>query len=135
MKKSFLRLDRLQLVVALWHECSKVGQNNLIIYKNKHGMGTQGRSKKRKHCDMHYGKMVYALTQHALWNRKHILFLLCKCKRGEAVRNGDHVCKLISHKDYLILNKQLSKQWYRKQGKDKKRVNSIILMLTTPGLI
>ena len=67
------------------------------IYKSKHGMATQGSSKKCNHYDMLDGKMGYALTQNALWNRKHTGFLLCKCKRGEAFRNADHVYKLITH--------------------------------------
>ena len=53
---------------------------------------------------MHDEKMGYALTHHALWDIKHTPFLICKCKRGEVFRNADHVCKLITHEEYLTLN-------------------------------
>ena len=55
------------------------------------------------HCfDVHDGKMLCNLTQHSLWNRKNYPFLLCKCKRGQAVRNySNHRCKMISDKDQL----------------------------------
>ena len=53
--------------------------------------------------DIHGGKMLYLLTQHSLWNRKHKPFLLCSCqKRGEGVRNNNsHTCKLIPHIDQI----------------------------------
>ena len=31
---------------------------------------------------MHDGKMLYLITQNSMWNRKHYLYLICKCKRG-----------------------------------------------------
>ena len=40
--------------------------------------------------DSHDEKMTCNLTQHSKWNRKPHPFLLCKCKRGDAVRNYDH---------------------------------------------
>ena len=66
---------------------------------------------------------------------KHTPFLLYKCKRKESVRNADHVCKLISHKEYLTLNEKLSNSGKKIPRERKKRVSSMILMLTTPGLI
>ena len=69
---------------------------------------------------MHDGKIVYALIQRALWNRKHTPFLLCKCKRGDAVRNADHVCELIDHDEYLILNEKLSNSGTENKGKKSK---------------
>ena len=63
---------------------------------------------------MYGGKMGYALTHHSLWTRKHTPFLLCKCKRGDVVRKADHVCKLITHKEYVKLKDKSSRQWHRK---------------------
>ena len=104
-----------------------MGRKNLRIfstlremYKTEHGLANQGNSKKRKVYDMHDGKMDYTLIQHALWNIKHTQFLLCKCKMGDTVRNSNHVCKLIDHDEYLILNEKSSKQWHRKKGKTSK---------------
>ena len=37
---------------------------------------------------MHDGKMLYLLTQHSQWNRKHYPFLMCKCKRGGFFTNN-----------------------------------------------
>ena len=52
--------------------------------------------------ELHDGKMVYCLTGHVQWNRKNHPFLLCKCMRGQGVRNNDdHVCELISHEDQV----------------------------------
>ena len=84
------------------------------IYESKHGLATQGNSETFKHFDMYDGKMGYALTQHALWNRNHTSFILCKCKRGDAVNNTDFVCKLINNDEYLSLNEKFSKQWHIK---------------------
>ena len=89
------------------------------IYKNKYGLATQGNSLKCKVYDMHDEKMGYALTQHALWNRKHTPFLLCKRKSGDAVRNADHIFRLINHDEYLSLNNRSSKQWHRKTRERK----------------
>ena len=47
--------------------------------------------------ELHDGKMLYLLTQHSLFNRKHFPFLLCTCGRGEGVINEDHECKFVSH--------------------------------------
>ena len=33
--------------------------------------------------DIHDGKMLYLLTQHSAWNRRHHPFILCKCKKGQ----------------------------------------------------
>ena len=40
--------------------------------------------------DLRDGKMIYLLTQHALFNCKHHPFLLCKCRRGEGICNPNH---------------------------------------------
>ena len=39
------------------------------------------------HYDIHDGKILYNLVQHSLWSRKYHPFVLCKCKRGQAVVN------------------------------------------------
>ena len=65
--------------------------------------------------DLHDGKMLYLLTQHSLWNRKHHPFLLCTCMRGEGVINDNHTCKLISDKDYLVRFKRSERRWNLKQ--------------------
>ena len=54
--------------------------------------------------------MIYALTQHSLFNRKYSTFLLHKCKGGEVVRNGGKVCKLLTHEEYVALNNKLSRK-------------------------
>ena len=59
---------------------------------------------KRNFYNTHNAKEGYALTHHALWNRKHTPFLLCKWKREEVVRNADHVYKLFTHEEYPTLN-------------------------------
>ena len=53
--------------------------------------------------DCHDGKMLYILTQHSLWNRSGFPFLLCKCRRGDCVKNVDHHCELIGDKERLEL--------------------------------
>ena len=47
-------------------------------------------------CDMHDGKMVYLLTQHALLNCKHHQFLLCKFRPGEGIFSPNHQCILLT---------------------------------------
>ena len=109
------------------------------VYESKYDfskdLSTQGSRKKPRTVDMHDAKMGYALVQHGLWNRTHTPFLLCKCSRGDAVRNADHVCKFISQEEYVKLNDKSSRQWHKNQGKEKYEVSSMILMLTTPGLM
>ena len=48
--------------------------------------------------------MLYGLTQHSLWSQKHYPFLLCKCRRGQAVRNySTHRYRIIKDKEHLKL--------------------------------
>ena len=49
---------------------------------------------------MHDGKMLYLLTKHSLWNRKHYPFLMCKCKRGHFFQNQS-ACKLITQEKHI----------------------------------
>ena len=52
---------------------------------------------KFSYYELHDGKMLYLLTQHSLFNRKHFPFLLCTCGRGEGVLNENHKCQFVSH--------------------------------------
>ena len=40
---------------------------------------------------IHDGKMLYMLTQHSLYSRKHQPYILCTCKRGDCnnIKNND----------------------------------------------
>lgn len=40
---------------------------------------------KFSYYEVHDGRMIYMLTQHSLFNRKHHPFVLCKCKTGDGV--------------------------------------------------
>ena len=68
--------------------------------------------------DMHDGKMLYLLTQHSAWNRKHHPFLLCKCKRGDGVRNPYHECVRISHGDQIKYFNHSKKRWEERSDDD-----------------
>ena len=50
--------------------------------------------------DTHDGKMIYELTQHSSWSRKHHPYVLCKCSKGESTKSSNHICQKISDKDY-----------------------------------
>ena len=67
--------------------------------------------------DIHDGKMLYMLTGHSQWNRKHHPFLLCSCSRGEGVKNSDHICRMISHSEHQRLYDRSVTQWIRKRDK------------------
>ena len=49
--------------------------------------------------ELHDGKMLYLLTQHSLFNRKHFPFLLCKCQRGQGVTDENHECQYVGHEE------------------------------------
>ena len=67
--------------------------------------------------DMHDGKMIYCLTGHVLWNRKHHPYILCKCGRGEGVRNNKtHECELITHADQVMYFERSKRRLNRKRG-------------------
>ena len=62
--------------------------------------------------DMHDGKMLYLLTQHSLWNRKHHPFLLCACKRGEGVINNEtHKCTILNDDEQMRLFQRSNRRW------------------------
>eukprot|EP00978_Attheya_sp_CCMP212_P027084 scaffold90288_cov52-Attheya_sp.AAC.5 len=64
--------------------------------------------------EMHDGKMLYLLTQHALFNCKHHPFLLCKCKWGDGVRDPNHTCELVSQEDQCLYYERSKRRWTRK---------------------
>ena len=66
--------------------------------------------------ELHDGKMHYLLTQHSLFNRKHYPFLLCKCQRGQGVKDINHKCELISQEETLRLHDRSLRKWTRKRG-------------------
>ena len=61
--------------------------------------------------DLHDGKMLYILTQHSLFNRKHHPFLLCKCQRGAGVANANHICEPISHDEQIQRYERSERRW------------------------
>ena len=83
------------------------------VYKSKHQLSTIDGN--RVYYDMHDGKMLYILTQHSLYNRKHHPFILCTCKRGDAVRDPNYVCKLIPHEQHLNLWARSKRRWEHKR--------------------
>ena len=64
--------------------------------------------------DMHDGKMIYQLTQHSLYNRKYYPFLLCKCHRGDGVKNSEHECVQVTHSDHCKYYERSVRRWTRK---------------------
>ena len=66
--------------------------------------------------DLHDVKMLYLLTQHSLWNRKHHPFLLCSCKRNIGVLNNEeHICKFTTDDQYKIAWQRSLKRWEAKR--------------------
>ena len=65
--------------------------------------------------DLHDGKMLYLLTQHSLFNRKHHPFLLCACQRGEGVKDPNHCCKLLSDEDHYHWHQRSLRRWNLKR--------------------
>lgn len=57
----------------------------------------EGEGKNAMLFDMHDGKMLYILTGHSLWNRKHFPFLLCTCARADGVKDTNHCCNIMSN--------------------------------------
>ena len=73
---------------------------------------------KRKHFmyDLHDGKMLYLLTQHSLFNRKHYPFLLCKCQRGAGVKDPNHKCVMISDEEHCQWYNRSLRRWKNKEA-------------------
>ena len=54
----------------------------------------------------HDTTFIYELTGHGNWNRLKKSFLLCKCNKGNAARDKNHVCTLIlDNKQELLYDK------------------------------
>ena len=71
--------------------------------------------------DLHDGKMLYLLTQHAQWSRKQNPFLLCKCSKGQGVSaNRNHVCTKIPHEEEITLYDRSKQRWDGKRRRDPK---------------
>ena len=83
------------------------------VYKSKYQLLTTDAN--RVYYDMHDSKMLYILTQHSLYNRKHHPFILCTCKRGDAVRDPNYVCKLLPHEQHLTLWDRSKRRWQYKR--------------------
>ena len=60
--------------------------------------------------------MLYLLTQHSLWNRKHYRFLLCKCQRGIGVRDKDHECIMLTQTEQVHFYDRSLRRWNSKQN-------------------
>jgi hypothetical protein len=73
--------------------------------------------------DLHDGKMLYLLTQHSMWNRKHHPFVSCSCRRGDGVRNNaNHICSYIGDDSAIYWFERSERRWKNKQirvGEDK----------------
>ena len=66
---------------------------------------------------MHDGKMLYMITQHSLYTRKHYPFLLWECHRGDGVMNPDHECNIVTHQEQCDLYARADRRWVRKKEK------------------
>ena len=94
------------------------------IYNEKalirsNGGTVEGRNEKFVFFDLHDGKMLYLLTQHSLYSRLHHPFLLCKCHRGEGVKDPNHQCTLISHDDQIKYFERSKKRYENKRKRLK----------------
>ena len=65
--------------------------------------------------DMHGAKVLYILTGHSLYNRKHKPFILCGCRRGEGVTNETHDCKIISDDKQAFYWEKSERRWNRQR--------------------
>ena len=66
--------------------------------------------------EMHDAKMLYILTQHSLYNRKYHPFLLCKCHRGDGVKDRQHVCEKLTNEEQMHHYDRSKRRWDRKLG-------------------
>ena len=67
----------------------------------------------------HDAKCIYVLTGHGNWNRLKKPFLLCKCNKGEAARDINHVCTFILDDKQELLYDKAEKQWKKHQDDPK----------------
>ena len=91
-------------------------QKKKIRQKNGEANGIP--SEKFDLYDLHDGKILYHLTQHFLYNKIYLPFLLCKYTRGQGVvNNDDHVCELISHDVQVRLYNRSFKRWNNERAR------------------
>ena len=88
-------------------------------FENKNVLRNDDTRQNYWYYDLHDGKMLYLLTNHSLWNRKHNPFLLCTCDRGEGVRNTEHICVPKSHQEQIQSWKRSEKRWKLKKAREE----------------
>ena len=100
-------------------------------YEEKHKIRSSGETiENSSPCfyDCHDGKMLYILTQHSLWNRKHNPFLLCNCSRGDAVKDGVHQCEFIDHHKQVEFYERSAKRFRLARQKHGEKYNRSVHM-------
>ena len=68
--------------------------------------------------EVHDGKMLYLLSQHSLWNRSWHQMLRCKCRRGDSIKDPNHVCQMIDHAEEVRLFDRSKRRFDRQMKKD-----------------
>ena len=96
-------------------KCANIFPAIQDVYKEKRLLRADNTNANIDCYEMHDGKMIYQLTQHSLYSRKHHPMLLCKCKRGEGVRDLDHSCTIIGDSDQLEYYNRSERRWNRKR--------------------
>ena len=94
----------LSSIDKLYEEVTHTKKNYTLTYKNA--------------CidvyDIHDIKMIESLLQCSKNTRTYHPFPLCKCKRGEALKNIDNFkCKMFTDKEYVRLVSQSELVWSR----------------------
>ena len=59
--------------------------------------------------------MLYLITQHAQWNRRHHPYLLCTCHRGDDVKDEIHKCMWLSNEEQINLFDRSNRRWAKKR--------------------
>ena len=59
--------------------------------------------------------MLYLLTQHSQWNRRHHPYLLCTCHRGDGVKDESHKCMWLSNEEQINLFDRSNRRWAKKR--------------------
>ena len=116
------------LNILTWQQviCSEKSENVFPAIKEHYGSKKIMRERKDEMSngikfifkEVHNGKMLYLLTQHSLFTRKHRPFLLCSCGRGVGVKNPDHECKLLTEIEQTKYWERSLRRWKRKREKD-----------------
>ena len=65
---------------------------------------------------VHNAKLIYMICQHAQWSQILKPLFLCKCNRGQAARNKNHVCSIISDAEQVILYNKSEARWNKKKS-------------------